>query len=663
MDDAANKSQSIIDVSADTGTNLTAPLSASTDNILLHLAIGTSAATGEAFMKALVKSLAAALGVKWAFVTEFASVPGRVRMLAYWMRDDFARCVEYDLRGTPCEAVLRGETVHYERGVHQLFPNDAWIVRDRIESFLAVPMVLADGTVIGHLAAADDRPIRGLSRDLSIFRIFGARAAAEFQRQQSQRELVANEQRLATILATTLDAVLTIDAQHRIVMFNPAAERIWRCSAEWAVGQPVDRFIDQRDRRLFLGCLERTRTNDAGSIWLPEGLRGERADGAAFPIEATLSPLTLDEQRLVTIILRDVSDRSVEQSALAALQSENRQLVELLTRTDESTCIVGAHPSIRTLLTAVDQVARADTTVLIFGETGVGKEGVARAVHSASPRRLRPLITVNCATLPVELIESELFGHERGAFTGATTMRKGRFELADGGTLFLDEVGELSLSAQARLLRVLQERTFERVGGMSSIDVDVRVIAATNRNLVEQVAAGHFRRDLYYRLSVFPLEVPPLRARKDDIPALVSHFLSQFSRKLMKPLIGVNPASMARLNRYDWPGNIRELRNVLERAAILGSGPVLEISQAMINPAETSDAMADHSRLLDDVLRAHVVRALDDCSGIIEGARGAAAALGVKPSTLRHRMKMLGIRKPSDEFARPESAQSGMESQ
>ncbi len=661
MDDAAQKSQSV-NVSADFVANLTEPPSGSTDSILLHLAEGTSTATGDAFMKALVKSLAAALGVKWAFVTEFASVPGRVRMLAYWMRGEFARCVEYDLKGTPCEAVLRGETVHYERGAHQLFPNDAWIVRDQIESFLAVPMVLANGEVIGHLAAADDRPISRLGRDLSIFRIFGARAAAEFQRQQTLKELVANEQRLTTILATTLDAVLTIDAQRRIVMFNAAAERIWQCSADWAAGQPVDRFIIQRDRRLFLGCLARACTDDAGSIWLPEGLHAQRADGAAFPIEATLSPLTLGEQRLVTIILRDVSERSFEQSALAALQSENRQLVEVLTRADESTCIVGSHPSIRTLLTAVDQVARADTTVLIFGETGVGKEGIARAVHAASPRRSRPLITVNCATMPVELIESELFGHERGAFTGATTMRKGRFELADGGTLFLDEVGELSLSAQARLLRVLQERTFERVGGMCSIDVDVRVIAATNRNLVEQVAAGHFRRDLYYRLSVFPLEVPPLRTRKDDIPALVGHFLSQFSRKLMKPLKGVTPSSMARLIRHDWPGNIRELRNVLERAAVLGSGPVLEISHAMIELAGCSDAIKVHSPVLDDVLREHVIRTLENCNGIIEGARGAAAVLGVKPSTLRHRMKMLEIKKLTTAIVRPAPAQPEMES-
>ena len=314
--------------------------------------------------------------------------------------------------------------------------------------------------------------------------------------------------------------------------------------------------------------------------------------------------------------------------------------------------IVGRSSCFRLLLEQVALVGPTDSTVLILGETGTGKELIARAIHDQSTRRDGPLVKVNCAALPRELVESELFGHEKGAFTGATQQRRGRFELADGGTLFLDEIGELSLEAQAKLLRVLQEKEFERVGGTRTLRSDARLIAATNRDLHARVNGGEFRSDLFYRLNVFPLVVPPLRDRRPDIPALVARFLEKSSRKLGKAFEGVSPEFIERAMAYQWPGNVRELENVIERAAILSRGPLLEPlgwSLAREHAESVTGASveaADRSiKTLLDMEREHIQRALEQSRWVVEGDHGAARALGVKPSTLRGRMRKLGIGK------------------
>jgi DNA-binding NtrC family response regulator len=312
--------------------------------------------------------------------------------------------------------------------------------------------------------------------------------------------------------------------------------------------------------------------------------------------------------------------------------------------------IVGHSPALARLLDQLALVAATGSTVLILGETGTGKELVARAIHARSPRRDRPLVKVNCAALPRELVESELFGHEKGAFTGATQQRRGRFELADGGTLFLDEVGELPLEAQAKLLRVLQEQEFERVGGTHSLRTDVRVIAGTNRDLQAQVAAGSFRSDLFYRLNVFPVTVPPLRERPEDIAPLVAHFVAKSARKLGKTFEGVAPEFLERAMAYAWPGNVRELENAVERAAILARGALLEAVEPFGAPPgrePVAAAPAAPGGTLEDVERAHIRRVLAETRWTIEGKQGAAAALGLNPSTLRGRMRKLGIRKTS----------------
>ncbi len=310
--------------------------------------------------------------------------------------------------------------------------------------------------------------------------------------------------------------------------------------------------------------------------------------------------------------------------------------------------IIGEAPALCRVLEQIAQVAPTGSTVLIQGETGTGKELVARAIHEAGSRRERPLVKLNCAALPRELVESELFGHEKGAFTGALQQRRGRFELADGGTLFLDEVGELPLDTQAKLLRVLQEREFERVGGTRSLKVDVRVIAATNRDLRSQVEAGRFRADLYYRLNVFPIVVPPLRERPEDIPRLVQHFAAKAARKLGRPLEGISATFIERAGAYAWPGNIRELENVVERAMIMSKGATLD-GVALLAPAAphvVAPAVSAEATL-EEMERTHIRRVLDATRGVIEGERGAARILGLNPSTLRGRLRKLGIRKTS----------------
>jgi DNA-binding NtrC family response regulator len=307
--------------------------------------------------------------------------------------------------------------------------------------------------------------------------------------------------------------------------------------------------------------------------------------------------------------------------------------------------LVGDSAALRRVREQIAQVATTDSTVLIQGETGTGKELAARAIHARSARRERPLITVNCAALPRELVESELFGHERGAFTGAVQQRRGRFELADGGTLFLDEVGELPPEAQAKLLRVLQEHELERIGGTHSLRVDVRIVAATNRDLQAEVGAGRFRADLFFRLNVFPIVLPPLRARPDDIPRLLQYVVARTARKLGRTVDGISPAFADRARAYGWPGNVRELENVVERALIVSGDGILDASELLAAPAGAAPAERAPNGTLEDVERAHIRRVLDETSWTIEGDRGAARKLGLNPSTLRGRMRKLGIRK------------------
>jgi len=305
--------------------------------------------------------------------------------------------------------------------------------------------------------------------------------------------------------------------------------------------------------------------------------------------------------------------------------------------------IIGQSQTIRRVLTQVEQVAGTDSTVLILGETGTGKELVAASIHDSSPRRNRTLVSVNCAAMPGPLVESELFGREKGAFTGSLSRQVGRFELADLSTIFLDEIGELPSETQAKLLRVLESRQVERLGNPKPIAINVRVIAATNRNLEKAVSDGKFRQDLYYRLNVFPISVPPLRERREDISLLAWSFVDEFAKTFNKDVQSIERESMEALQRYSWPGNVRELRNVIERAMIVGTGPRLRVQL----PAAATLSVSTTGRKLEDVEREHVLSMLEDTGWRIRGTDGAAERLGLKPTTLEARMARLGIRRPS----------------
>jgi len=341
------------------------------------------------------------------------------------------------------------------------------------------------------------------------------------------------------------------------------------------------------------------------------------------------------------------------------LRAENVYLQEEIQQDHNFAEIVGKSPALSNVLSLVETVAPTPSTVLILGETGTGKELIARAIHDRSPRRDRPLVKVNCAAISAGLVESELFGHVRGAFTGAVGARTGRFEVADGGTIFLDEVGDLPLDTQVKLLRVLQEREIEPVGSSQPRKVDVRVIAATNRDLESEVAAGHFRPDLYFRLNVFPIVMPPLREREGDVALLAYFFADRFAREFGKRIERIAPEALERLLAYPWPGNVRELSNVIERTIVLARGPLLDIPAELVPgalrvahapatpPSDASKLPQAPGETLEEVERRHIEDTLERTRWVIEGQRGAAAVLGLGASTLRSRMKKLGVRRPA----------------
>ncbi len=463
------------------------------------------------------------------------------------------------------------------------------------------------------------------------------------ERKQAERALKESEERLSQILGSAMDAIVTVDEHLVIRMFNAAAEKVFRCKAVEAVQQPFDRFASEALRELLVRSMSACEAGDSDSclVWAPEGLTALRADGEMFPLEATISRSEAAGEKLYTIILRDVNERVRAEERLHSLRLENVYLREEVGAEVEFEEIVGSSPSIRKVLESVKQVAGTDSTVLITGETGTGKELIARAIHNLSGRKDKVLVTVNCAALPAGLIESELFGHEKGAFTGATSQKAGRFELADGGTIFLDEIGDLPLELQSKLLRVLQEGEFERVGGSKTLKVDVRIVAATNQDPAKAVAEERFRSDLYYRLNIFPIRLPPLRDRKSDIPSLVRHLTMKCATKMAKRIDTIPNATMQALIAYPWPGNVRELENVIERGVILTNGEHLKLGDWLPKPTVATDGSPLVT--LEESERQHIQRVLELANWQVRGARGAAEILGLKPTTLESRMKRLGI--------------------
>jgi PAS domain S-box-containing protein len=457
-----------------------------------------------------------------------------------------------------------------------------------------------------------------------------------------------------------MDAIVELDDARRITHANSAAGQLFACSDAELLERCFDALLTERGRDKLLRVIEEVdrRPGAQRSLWIAGGLAARRTDGQEFPAEATLSAYDLQGRRYHTLILRDVNDRLEAERRIRHLEEQTAYLREEITTLRQFDQILGTSPALLSLLKEVDQVSPANTTVLIVGETGTGKELIARAIHEGSRRRAKSLIKVNCAAIPSNLMESELFGHEKGAFTGATQQRAGRFALADGGTMFLDEIGELPLDLQSKLLRVLQEGEFEPVGSSHTRKADVRIIAATNRDLQNEVASGRFREDLFYRLNVFPIRVPPLRERGDDVTLLAGEFAQRFARELGRSIEPLDAVAQTRLRSYAWPGNIRELQNVIERAVITARSGRLDLDRALPElarldarslraaPAHAERGPVHTARQMRELERANILSALDASQWRVSGAHGAAAKLGMKPSTLSSRMKALGIRRP-----------------
>ncbi|MDS4032213.1 MAG: sigma-54-dependent Fis family transcriptional regulator [Candidatus Contendobacter sp.] len=466
-----------------------------------------------------------------------------------------------------------------------------------------------------------------------------ARVHTHLTVQRLKRELAEREARLAAIVTSAMDAIVTFGADGRITLFNPAAECVFGRAAAEALGQPLDSLLSEPLRKVVRDYQQRGEPR----LWVPEGLHALRVGGEPFPVEATLSRATAAEQPLYTMILRDIAARKQAEMEFNRLHGLNLYLRDEIQAEHDFEEMVGASAALRAVLREVETVASTQATVLVTGETGTGKELIARAIHNRGARQAKSLIKLNCATIPANLAESELFGHEKGAFTGALARKLGRFELANGGTLFLDEVGELPLDLQAKLLRVLQEGEFERVGGTQTLKTDVRVIAATNRDLEQRCREGQFRPDLYYRLNVFPIQSPALRDRREDIPLLVRHFVQKYAASLGRTIETVPLATLARLQTYSWPGNVRELQHVIERAVIVSRGRTLEFGDWLREPTAETGAGKASVTTLEAMEREHILKTLEITGWRVSGEHGAARLLGLKPTTLEARMKKLGI--------------------
>ena len=629
------------------------------DVALRKILEGTATETGEQFFKALVENLAAALNTHGAWVTEYFPESRRLKALAFWMGGQWLKDWEMVVNGTPCERVIDERClIHIPDNLLEIYAEDPDVQAVGAASYMGMPLLDLDGKILGHLAVLDLRPMPPEPRAQALFQIFAARAAAELRRMRAEAQVREREQKLGRLVGSAMDAIIELDQHLKINQVNPAAEKVLGASAMLLTGQTFTHFLapDSREKLARLIIDLDTRPEGQRSLWIGGGLTATVHGGESFQAEATLSRFDVKREPFYTLVLRNVNDRLQAERKIESLTIEAEYLREELNELIGADEIIGRSDALLRVLDDVKEVAGTDATVLILGETGTGKELVARAIHLASGRRDKPLIKVNCAAIPATLMESEFFGHEQGAFTGATKKRDGRFALAHGGTIFLDEIGELPLDLQAKLLRIIQEGEFEPVGSSQTRKVDVRVIAATNRDLEKLLRTGQFREDLFYRLNVYPIKLPPLRKRPDDIGMLATAFARNFARRMGRRLVPLSDDCVRRLQAYNWPGNVRELQNIIERAVITSRDGHLNLDRALpesvnaaaaaLGPVVADKPTAQHVRTakeFEELERSNIIAALKAAEWKVAGEQGAAQLLGVKPTTLGSRMKALNI--------------------
>ena len=625
---------------------------------------GTSSEVGEAFFASLVENLSKVLHTHGAWVTEYLEEKKRLRAIAFYIGNQWVRDFEYPIAGTPCEVVVEEkQLVHVRDNLFDQYKGNPELKdfrTTRAVSYLGMPFEDTNGKILGHLSVIDQQPIPEDQRVVNVFRIFGNRASAEMRRLRAEKEILEREERLRRLFDSAMDAIIEFDKDFKVTRLNPAASRLFGYGSGKMHGRLFNLLLTKESSGKLIRISEFLNAKPEGEkfIWIPEGIRAVSETGTEFPAEATLSSYEMGNERFYTLILRNVNEKLEAEQKIKSLTRVSEYLKEELKSLTESDGIIGDSKPLQRVLEDVKKVAGTDTTVLILGETGTGKELIARSIHSSSRRSDKPFIKVNCPAIPSNLIESEFFGHEQGAFTGANKKREGRFSLADGGTIFLDEIGELSLDLQSKLLRVLQEGEFEPVGSSKTLKVDVRVIAATNRDLIKEVKEGKFREDLYYRLNVFQIELPPLRERAGDIEKLARTFMDKFSKRNGIALIPLSDEDIARLKSYSWPGNIRELQNVIERAVITSTDGRANLERALPDSRDRIqfESSLDITKSEDEVLsdkdlreleRNNIVRALEKSGWKVAGKDGAASKLGIPTSTLNSKIKALGIEMPS----------------
>ncbi|MFC0771955.1 sigma-54-dependent Fis family transcriptional regulator [Terrimonas alba] len=623
------------------------------EELLRTVSEATSGLTGEDFLVELARHITITLKMRYALITECANEEKtRLRTLCYVDGEKILDNIEYDTAGIPCEIIMTGKEFFMARDVQLNYPKEKGI-----ESAVGVPIYSSkSGEIIGHILALDPQPVTTEKNQTSILKIFAARIGAEMERMKAEEKLkIANaelqillkesDQRYRDLFEEAPIAYVHEGLDSKFIKANRAALRILGVRPDevpYTYGKTLAPDTPDAQRRLKEAFDSIGRGTDTSGVVLE--LR-RKDNGKPIWIQWWSNP-DAGGQFTRTMFV-DITDKVLMEQEQARLQAQNKYLQEEIKLTYNFEEIISKSNNFQKVLQQIEQVASTDATVLILGESGTGKELIARAVHNVSNRSKRPLVKVNCATLPANLIESELFGHEKGAFTGAMERKIGRFELADGGSIFLDEIGELPVELQAKLLRVLQEGEFERLGNPKTMKVNVRVIAATNRNLQQAIEKKEFREDLYYRLNVFPIICPPLRKRKEDIPLLIKHFCQKHEGKIGKKVTNVPADVIEALMTYDWPGNIRELENIIERAMILSRNGSLEYGDWI--PTEkiddsTNGVTATTARL-EDVEKEHIIEILKKTGWKVSGEKGAAKILGLNATTLEARMKKLGIKR------------------
>ena len=643
------------------------------EDIVFEYAEAVSGRTGEAFFRSLVDYLAHALPADYAFVGVLQPDGKRIATLAVHGGGDEVAALEYELAGTPCAEVMKQQVCSYPSGVQQLFPEDKKLREVSAEGYVGSAMVDSNGRCLGLICAITKQPLENPKLAEALLAIFATRAGTELERKNYEDALARSEERFRAFVVHGNEGVLWINLEQPVSLNMPedaqiehyyryayvadsndqAARLFGAASAEALIGARLEAISPRAEP----GQMDRMRAgirSGWNSSQVERTLAGRDVlitrngvieDGKLQSVWVTARDITALRQAEAEVLrLNDeLKSHLAQLTALKAqLEQDNAYLQDEIRSEHNFGDMVGASAKFRELTERIQLVASTTATVLITGETGTGKEVVARAIHTLSPRSNRPLVKVNCAAISAGLVESELFGHVKGAFTGATERRMGRFEYADGGTLFLDEVTELPLETQAKLLRVLQEQEFEPVGSNRTLKVDVRLLAATNRNLAELVREGRFRMDLYYRLLVVPVDVPPLRERREDIPLLAAHFVRRLSRQFGRRVERISEGMMRDLVDYDWPGNIRELENFVARAIVLCPGDTLDMR---VGAAETNAVAGDQSHSMEAAERKHIESVLASTGWVIEGAKGAAAVLKMNPSTLRSRMRRLRIQR------------------